>query len=193
MIPKQESLRLRLRKLLKTINPEVLRLIDAGEPQIQVMIAVPNELALHQISIETGFEELLRVSSTGASIIASSGSRIGGHLNDVLDGMDMSGFLLEPTSALVESLPLNKEVDRESRIVEEDNPLNHLYHALEELADELGEVSTNEAELRSVLGDVAANWDILGMMIRLKEQGYFSGNPFIESGMNSRFVVTLHI
>lgn len=103
-VPGREPLRDRLRRLLGSIHPEVLRLVDAGQSEIRVMIAVPNEIRLHQLMTEEGFGGLLRVSGTGASIVASRGSRIGGHLHDLLDGMNMNGYLLEPSSDLLRGI-----------------------------------------------------------------------------------------
>lgn len=102
-VPAGESLRQRLRTLLHTIRPEVLQLVDAGQPQIRVMIAVPNEMRLYQMMAEDGFNDLMKVSPTGSVIMASRGCSVGGHLNDLLDGMNMNGYLLEPTTALVDA------------------------------------------------------------------------------------------
>ena len=103
VVPAGEPLQQRLRTLLRTINPEVLRLVDAGQRQIRVMVAVPNEMKLHQMMAEEGFDGLLRLSGTGSSIIASRGCSIGGHLNDLLDGMNMNGYLLEPSPLLADT------------------------------------------------------------------------------------------
>jgi hypothetical protein len=187
--PAVEPLRQRLRSLLRTINPEVLQLVDAGQPQIRVMIAVPNEMRLVQMMAEDGFDDLMKVSGTGSSIVASRGCSIGGHLNDLLDGMNMNGYLLEPVSALTESsrgLPEEPQgpVPRAKR-------RELLLATLEQLSDEAGYVSTCVSELRRELGDGAKGWPIHEMMMRLDRMGCFEGSPYFESSSDPSFAVQL--
>ena len=95
-LPEPLPLRSRVRELIHKINPEVLRLIDAGQPAIHVMISMLNLLALQQLESETGFSDLLKITPTGATIAGGFGNRIGNALNDVNEGGLLQGFLIQP-------------------------------------------------------------------------------------------------
>lgn len=84
----------RLYVLLDRINPEIVPRLETGDA-VAVMIAAPNEMQLHQLMAEPDIHSVVRVSGTGSSIIASAGCRIGGHLHDQLDGLDMRGYRLQ--------------------------------------------------------------------------------------------------
>jgi hypothetical protein len=96
-------LRSRLRELLNKINPEILRRVDKGQKQIEVMISLANLTSLQQLREEPGFDDLLSICPTGSVIAGGSRNRIGNAINDVQEGVMLQGFFLSISSKLRES------------------------------------------------------------------------------------------
>ncbi len=62
------------------------------------------------------------------------------------------------------------------------SPEDKILETLIRLADETGNVEIYEKQLRSQVGEEAANWDLRLYMTNLKERGAFMGRPFFRSG-----------
>ena len=98
-----KPLRSRLRELLYTINPQILRRIDEGQKHVEVMISLPNLISLQQLQGEPGFEDLLGIRPTGSTIAGGSENRIGNAINDNQEGAILQGFVLDISPKLRES------------------------------------------------------------------------------------------
>jgi len=71
-----------IRTLLESVNPEILKQIDFGKPEIKVEIGQIHFLKLVSLSDRTSFSKYMSYEHDGNDIYGSPGSSIGGYLND---------------------------------------------------------------------------------------------------------------
>jgi hypothetical protein len=80
-------------------------MIDAGEPEIHVMLGVPSQVKLSEFSKRQDFIKFLSYRQTSDVIMSGGSNHIGDYINESGQNGTMNGFYIYPKDALKISSP----------------------------------------------------------------------------------------
>jgi len=89
-----------VRSFLESLNPKILKLVDAGKSEIHVMIGTVNQVKLSTLSERQDFKKYLSLTQTGNTILGGNSNQIGDFINEENQNGTMNGFILYPKDAL---------------------------------------------------------------------------------------------
>jgi hypothetical protein len=88
-----------IRTILESVNPEILRQIDAGSPSVKVLISSMHRTKLAMLSDRPSFSKYLSFGAPDAVVVGAR-NILGGYLNDIGDESDQNAMMLLPKDAL---------------------------------------------------------------------------------------------
>jgi hypothetical protein len=84
-----------IRTFLESINPEILRKVDTGQKEIHVLISIPKQMKLSDLSERSDFSKFLFFKRSGDVSLG------GGQINELNQNGAMDGYYLYPKDTLV--------------------------------------------------------------------------------------------
>ncbi|MGD0551847.1 MAG: hypothetical protein ABSB25_04265 [Sedimentisphaerales bacterium] len=88
-----------IRTFLESINPVILQKIDTGQKEIHVLISIPKQMKLSDLSERSDFSKFLSFKRSGD--VSLGGGQINGFINELNQNGAMDGYYLYPKDALV--------------------------------------------------------------------------------------------
>ena len=94
-----DNLKQEIRTFLERVDPEVLKLVDAGQPEIKVMLSTVSESRLYSLAERQGFNKYMAARRTATWSLGSD-NKFPGFINELGAAGAMSGYALYPKDAL---------------------------------------------------------------------------------------------